>query len=90
MPYYWIECLHSERTGYDCTAPVHKQFNQQGKVCCHWFKERKVREQWSVIVRGRRREISKIRMMVGMKRGEGALAGGKAMDKDCCPRKEGV
>jgi len=29
-------------------------------------------------------------MVVGMKRGEGALSGGKAMDKDCCPREEGV
>jgi len=31
----------------------------------------------------------KIRMVVGM-RGGGALSGGKAMDKDCGPREEGV
>ena len=43
-------------------------------------------EQWIAIVRGRRREISKIRMVVGMRGGGGALSGGKAMDKDCGPR----
>lgn len=46
-------------------------------------------EQWIVEVRGRRMETNKIRMVVGM-RGGGALSGGKAMDKDCGPRDEGV
>jgi hypothetical protein len=29
-------------------------------------------------------------MVVGMRRGGGVLSGGKAMDKDCVPREEGV
>jgi len=91
MPDYWIECLYSEGTGCDWTAPIHK-INQKGKACCHWFEERKVEgaltEQWIVIVRGRRREINKIKMVVEMRGGD-ALPGGKAMDKDCGQKEEG-
>jgi hypothetical protein len=47
MPDYWIECLYSEGTGCDWTAPIHK-INQKWKAYCHWFEETKMRGRWRV------------------------------------------
>lgn len=70
----------------------------KGNYGCHWFEEWNVRgswegaltERWIVKGRGRKREINTIRIVVGMRKGGSALSGGKAMDKGCGPREEGV